>query len=196
MIGSLSGVVDQILPPSVLIVDVAGVGYLVHCPTDLISRVRVGEKTKLVIFTSVREDAITLYGFESVGDKVWFEALKSAQGVGPALALNILSSMSRSELAEAIANKDHALLTKVPGVGPKTASRLIVELQGKLTQLGISGLSIDSLGRGAASVVGDVRLALSSLGYPQDQIRAVLENVPMGLSLEEMLRFCLKELSG
>lgn len=196
MIGSLRGVVDQISPPNSLIVDVAGVGYLVHCPTDLLSRTRVGAELKLTVSTSVREDAITLYGFESAHDKSWFEALRTAQGVGPSLALSILSSMSRAELVQAISSNDSALLKRVPGVGPKTALRLIVEMQGRLAQLGFEGSIAGSPDGEAGSVVADLRLALASLGYSQDQIRGVVEKVPAEFSLEEMLKYCLKELSA
>lgn len=196
MIGSLKGVVDQISPPNSLVVDVGGVGYLVHCPTDLLSRLQLGQELKLSISMSVREDAMTLYGFETNQDKSWFEALRTAQGVGPSLALSILSSISRNELVHAIAANDHAVLKRVPGVGPKTALRLIVEMQGRLAQLG----SVDVFGGSGAgangSVVGDLRLALVSLGYTQDQIRGVVEKVPAEFSLEEMLKYCLKELSA
>ena len=196
MIGSLRGVVDQIFPPNSLIVDVAGVGYLVHCPTDLLSRTRVGAELKLTVSTSVREDAITLYGFENAHDKSWFEALRTAQGVGPSLAMSILSSMSRAELVQAISSNDTALLKRVPGVGPKTALRLIVEMQGRLAQLGFEGGIAGSPDGEAGSVVADLRLALVSLGYSQDQIRAVVEKVPAELTLEEMVKYCLKELSA
>ncbi|MDA8081286.1 MAG: Holliday junction branch migration protein RuvA [Actinomycetota bacterium] len=196
MIGSLRGVVDQVSPPNSLIVDVAGVGYLVHCPTDLLSRTRVGAELKLTVSTSVREDAITLYGFENAHDKNWFEALRTAQGVGPSLALSILSSMSRAELVQAISSNDSALLKRVPGVGPKTALRLIVEMQGRLVQLGFDGDIAGSPTGEAGSVVADLRLALLSLGYSQDQIRGVVEKVPAEFTLEEMVKYCLKELSA
>ncbi len=196
MIGSLRGVVDQISPPNSLIVDVAGVGYLVHCPTDLLSRTSVGAELKLTVSTSVREDAITLYGFENAHDKNWFEALRTAQGVGPSLALSILSSMSRSELVQAISSNDSALLKRVPGVGPKTALRLIVEMQGRLVQLGFDGGITGSSAGEAGSVVADLRLALVSLGYSQEQIRGVVEKVPAEFTLEEMVKYCLKELSA
>jgi len=188
--------VDQISPPNLLIVDVAGVGYLVHCPTDLLSRTCVGVELKLAVSTSVREDAITLYGFENPQDKSWFEALRTTQGVGPSLALSILSSMSRPELVQAISSNDSALLKRVPGVGPKTALRLIVEMQGRLSQLGFEAGFAGSLAAANGSVIADLRLALLSLGYLQDQIRGVVDRVPAELSLEEMLKYCLKELSA
>ncbi len=195
MIGSLRGVIDQVMPPNVLVVDVGGVGYLVHCPTDLLSKSSLGQELKLVVSTSVREDAITLYGFENGYDKNLFEALRTTQGVGPSLALNVLSSISRSELVRAISTNDVALLKSVPGIGPKTAMRLIVEMQGRLAQFaGLEGFS-GGFGTSDDSVVTDLRLALGSLGYSQDQIRGVLEKVPPELTLEEMVKYCLKELS-
>lgn len=195
MIGFLRGVVGHVVLPNSLILDVNGVGYLVHCPTDLVSRVIIGKELSLFVITSVREDAITLYGFERSEDKDWFEALRAAQGVGPSLALGILSSLSRSELAHAISTKDQAALTRIPGVGAKTASRLIVEMQSRLPQLGAGSSLSGSLEMGGDNVMGDLRLALASLGYGADQVRVVLEKVPIELSLEEMLRYCLKELS-
>lgn len=194
MIGSLRGVVAQVLPPNVIILDVNGVGYLLHCPTDLVTTVKVDEPLMVVVHTSVREDAITLYGFRSNSEKNWFEALRSAQGVGPSLALAILSSMSLDELSLAISNKDQAYLTKVPGVGSKTASRLIVEMAGRLTQLGVPEYSGGQADYGNANVINDLRLALASLGYSADQIRRVVEKVPRELSLEEMIKVSLKEL--
>ncbi len=196
MIGSLKGVVDQILPTGALVVDVGGVGYLVHCPSNLVSQAREGEVLKLAIFTSVREDAITLYGFETIQDKSWFEALRTTQGVGPALALAILSSIPRDELVRAIATNDIELLKRVPGVGPKTALRLIVEMQGRLSNLGVDGRFAGSPTNSSGSISADLKLALISLGYSQDQIRGVIERVPPEYSLEEMVKFCLKELSA
>ncbi|TAN23753.1 MAG: Holliday junction branch migration protein RuvA [Actinomycetota bacterium] len=196
MIGSLRGIIDQMAPPNLLVVDVGGVGYLVHCPTDLLSKSSLGQELKLVVSTSVREDAITLYGFENIYDKNWFEALRTTQGIGPSLALNVLSSMSRSELVQAISTGDVALLKRVPGVGPKTALRLIVEMQGRLAQLGGVEGHFGVLGASDGSLVSDLRLALGSLGYSQDQIRGVLEKVPSELTLEEMVKYCLKELSA
>ncbi|NNN18810.1 MAG: Holliday junction branch migration protein RuvA [Acidimicrobiaceae bacterium] len=196
MIGSLRGVVDSLSPPNSLIIDVSGVGYLVHCPTDLLARVSGGEEMKLAISTSVREDAITLYGFETIQDKIWFEALRTTQGVGPSMALGILSSLSRSELVQAISTNDVALLKRVPGVGPKTALRLIVEMQGRLAHLVGDGSFIGTSGSVNGSVVSDLKLGLISLGYSHDQIRGVVDKVPPELSLEEMLRYCLKELSA
>lgn len=196
MIGSLRGVVDQLTPPNSLIVDVGGVGYLVYAPTDLLSRINVGEVLKLAVSMSVREDAITLYGFETSQDKAWFEALRMAQGVGPALALGILSAVPRADLAHAIATNDQAMLKRVPGVGPKTALRLIVEMQGRLAQLGVEERFTGSKSPRDTDATADLRLALLSLGYSHDQIRGVIERVPSELPLEDMVKFCLKELSA
>lgn len=195
MIGSLRGVVDEVSPPGSLILDVGGVGYLVHCPAGVVSKVRRGEVVKLAVSTSVREDSITLFGFESTEDKAWFEALRTVQGVGPSLALGILSAVSRGELVKAIASGDHALLKRIPGVGPKTAMRLVVEMQGRLDNLGVVGSPPGSASGADGSVVADLRSALVSLGFSQDQIRSVVAKVPPDFSLEEMVKYCLKELS-
>lgn len=196
MIASLSGRVSELVIPNAMVVDVGGVGYLVHCPVDLIATTSLGDDVRMSIFTSVREDAITLYGFRSTEDKNWFEALKAAQGVGPSLALTILSSMSKGDLAYAISTSDLAALTRIPGIGSKTASRLMVEMQGRLSQLGaidtVPGPRSDLDG----TIAADLRLALAGLGFGSEQIREVLTKVPANLSLEEMLRFSLKELSA
>lgn len=196
MIGSLRGVVAQVILPNAIILDVNGVGYLVHCPADLVTNVKVDDQLSLVVHTSVREDAITLYGFRNAADKNWFEALRAAQGVGPSLALAILSAMSLDDLSLAISSKDQASLTRVPGVGAKTASRLIVEMSGRLSQLGAFGDIDGQVNHSDANLMNDVRLALISLGYSADQIRRVVESVPRDLSLEEMIKFSLKELAS
>ncbi len=196
MIGLLSGLVAEIVLPNIIIVDVGGVGYVVHCPNDLIAETQLGSEIKLSVHTSVREDSITLYGFKNKSDKEWFEALRATQGVGPSLALNILSSLSREELALAIDSRDQAVLTRVPGVGAKTASRLLVEMASQLTKLSSGGIPVRQSGEVDANLIGDLRLALSSLGYGADQIRRVVEQVPTGLTLQELIKHCLKELSS
>ncbi len=196
MIGLLTGSVAEIVLPNIIIVDVGGVGYVVHCPNDLIAESKIGSEIKLSVHTAVREDSITLYGFKDKSDKEGFEALLSTQGVGPSLALNILSSLSRAELALAIDSRDQAALTRVPGVGSKTASRLLVEMAGQLSKLDSGGIPARQSGNIDANLIADLRMALSSLGYGADQIRRVVEQVPSGLSLQELIKHCLKELSS
>src|SRR5271167_185332 len=136
MIGQLRGRLAEKRPNQVL-VDVGGVGYLVQIP--LSSFAALGElhtEVTLLIHTHVREDALALYGFVSSREKHLFEMLLSASGVGPSLALKILSGMSVEELVPAIRGSDLARLTKIPGVGRKTAERMVVELKDKMEAMG------------------------------------------------------------
>ena len=163
MIGQLRGRLTDKRPNQVL-VDVGGVGYLVQVP--LSTYAALGElhtEVTLLIHTHVREDALTLYGFLSSREKHFFEMLLSASGVGPSLALKILSGMSVEELVPAIRGGDLARLTKIPGVGRKTAERIVVELKDKLDAVTIE------VERPAASspagIEADVVSALVNLGY-------------------------------
>ena len=163
MIGQLRGRLTDKRPNQVL-VDVGGVGYLVQVP--LSTYAALGElhtEVTLLIHTHVREDALSLYGFLSSREKHFFEMLLSASGVGPSLALKILSGMSVEELVPAIRGGDLARLTKIPGVGRKTAERIVVELQDKLDAVTVE------VERPAASspagIEADVVSALVNLGY-------------------------------
>ncbi len=163
MIGQLRGRLTDKRPNQVL-VDVGGVGYIVMVP--LSTYATLGElhtEVTLLIHTHVREDALSLYGFLSSREKHFFEMLLSASGVGPSLALKILSGMSVEELVPAIRGSDLARLTKIPGVGRKTAERMVVELKDKLDAVTVE------VERPAASspagVEADVVSALVNLGY-------------------------------
>jgi Holliday junction DNA helicase RuvA len=163
MIGQLRGRLEEKRPNQVL-VDVGGVGYLVQVP--LSSYAALGElhtEVTLLIHTHVREDALALYGFVSAREKHLFEMLLSASGVGPTLALKILSGMSVEELVPAIRASDLVRLTKIPGVGRKTAERMVVELKDKLDVVPLEA------GKPAtaspAGIEADVVSALVNLGY-------------------------------
>jgi Holliday junction DNA helicase RuvA len=163
MIGQLRGRLAEKRPNQVL-VDVGGVGYLVQVP--LSTYAALGElhtEVTLLIHTHVREDALALYGFVSSREKHFFEMLLSASGVGPTLALKILSGMSVEELVPAIRGSDLARLTRIPGVGRKTAERMVVELKDKLETVTLES------GKPAASspagIEADVISALVNLGY-------------------------------
>jgi Holliday junction DNA helicase RuvA len=163
MIGQLRGRLAEKRPNQVL-VDVGGVGYLVQVP--LSTYAALGElhtEVTLLIHTHVREDALALYGFVSAREKHFFELLLSASGVGPTLALKILSGMNVEELIPAIRGSDLARLTRIPGVGRKTAERMVVELKDKLETVAIEA------GKPApaspAGIEADVVSALVNLGY-------------------------------
>ncbi len=164
MIGQLRGRLAEKRPNQVL-VDVGGVGYLVQVP--LSTYAALGElhtEVILLIHTHVREDALALYGFVSAREKHFFEMLLSASGVGPTLALKILSGMSVEELVPAIRGSDLARLTRIPGVGRKTAERMVVELKDKLEAVAVE--SEKPAPSSPAGIEADVVSALVNLGYP------------------------------
>jgi holliday junction DNA helicase RuvA len=163
MIGQLRGLLADKRPNQVL-VDVGGVGYLVQVPLSTYASLgALHAEVTLLIYTHVREDTLSLYGFLSSREKHFFELLLSASGVGPTLALKILSGMNVEELVPAIRANDLARLTKIPGVGRKTAERIVVELRDK-----IDAVSVETQKPASASPAGveaDVVSALVNLGY-------------------------------
>ena len=178
-----------------LLVDVGGVGYRVLVPTGLLTSVGdIGSTVGLYIHTHVREDAIILYGFSTVNERRCFEALLGAHGVGPSLALSVLSSLHPDSLVRAVVEGDLDLLCSVPGIGRKTAARLVLDLKAKLD------LPDDfSVVQGAGTPSGEraeVRGALQELGYGPDEIRVALEVLPESGSVEELLRRALRELAS
>src|SRR5258705_4589322 len=197
MIGQLHGRLADKRPNQVL-VDVGGVGYLV--PVPLSTFASLGElhtEVTLLIHTHVREDALSLYGFLSSREKHFFEMLLSASGVGPSLALKILSGMSVEELVPAIRGSDLGRLTKIPGVGRKTAERIVVELKDKL-----EAVAIEAQKPAAASPAGaeaDVVSALVNLGYDARaaETAAAEAKQEVGVtSFEKLLRAALQSLSA
>src|SRR5882757_1970672 len=197
MIGQLRGRLAEKRPNQVL-VDVGGVGYLVQVP--LTTYAALGElhtEVTLLIHTHVREDALALYGFVSSREKHFFEMLLSASGVGPTLALKILSGMSVEELVPAIRGSDLARLTRIPGVGRKTAERMVVELRDRL-----EAVAIEAQKPAAASPAGaeaDVVSALVNLGYDARaaETAAAEAKQEVGVtSFEKLLRAALQSLSA
>ncbi len=170
MIASLSGVVEE-KGIDEAIVDVNGVGYRVHLSLRSLARLpQVGERTKLRVQTIVREDALDLYGFTSAAEEQLFLMLTSVSHVGPKVALNVLSGMDPGELAHCIASGNVAALTKLHGVGKKTAERLVVELKDKVQTLNVVPIRTDA--KSAAPAVGvraDLINALVNLGYKPAQ---------------------------
>jgi holliday junction DNA helicase RuvA len=163
MIGQLRGTLAGKRPSQVL-VDVGGVGYFVHVPLSTFAALgELHTEVTLLIHTHVREDALSLYGFLSAREKHLFELLLSASGVGPALALKILSGMSVEELVPAIRGGDVGRLTRIPGVGRKTAERMVVELKDKLE--GVAAEADRPMAASPAGTVADVVSALVNLGY-------------------------------
>ena len=196
MIGFLRGNVVQLLPDYCLL-DVGGVGYRVFIPTSTRSRLKSGEEAMLYTHLSVREDAMTLYGFESREEYQGFQMLISVSGIGPKVALGILSSITVSKLFQAIHGKQLAVLTKLPGVGKKSAERMVLELKDKAAELdGAEGAPESPIEEPTGGTLSDAAAALSSLGYSQAEIASVLRRVKEPLSTEEAVKFALKEFAG
>jgi Holliday junction DNA helicase RuvA len=179
MIGKLKGIIDSYGEDHVIL-DVQGVGYLVHCSTRTLQSLPPrGEAALLFIETVVREDMIRLFGFSSEIEKEWFNILVGVQGVGQKVGLAILSTLRPAELASAIAMKDKAAIARSPGVGPKLAERICVELKGKAPAFGAVDPAVVKLagdleeGR-AKGPVRDAISALVNLGYGEPQATAAI----------------------
>jgi Holliday junction DNA helicase RuvA len=196
MIAQLRGTLGDKRPNQVL-VDVGGVGYLVHIPLSTFYALGdLHSNVTLLIHTQVREDAISLYGFLSSREKHLFELLISASGVGPVLALKILSGMSVDDLVPAIRAGDLARLTRIPGVGRKTAERMVVELRDKLAAMEAPEARQPVA---ASGVAGDVVSALLNLGYEQRAAEQAVERAGKngaGDSFEALLRAALQQLTA
>jgi Holliday junction DNA helicase RuvA len=197
MIGQLRGRLAEKRPNQVL-VDVGGVGYVVQVP--LSTYAALGElhtEVTLLIHTHVREDALALYGFVSSREKHFFEMLLSASGVGPTLALKILSGMSVEELVPAIRGSDLARLTRIPGVGRKTAERMVVELKDKLETVAVE--SEKSAASSPAGIEADVISALVNLGYDGRAAETAVGDAKREAgtgNFEKLLRGALQSLSA
>lgn len=193
MIGSLKGTVAQ-LEAEYCIVDTAGgVGYRVFMPSAHLAQLVLGKEVRIHVHTAVREDAILLYGFLSGEYYDLFEILLTVSGVGPKMALGILSAIKPDAFYTAVSNKDVKMLVKLPGVGKKTAERMLLELKDK-----VSGSSDDVVQEiaeaGGSGAVAEAIEALVSLGYSNSEIMPVLKEIPdcASLSGEAILRQALK----
>ncbi len=194
MIGSLRGSILERNLDGTVLVEVAGVGYLVVVTTRVLSELEPGSSTFLYVHHHVREDAQTLYGFAARDERDTFNTLIGTHGIGPALAMAILATHPPAALFDVVANNDVGALTLVPGVGKKTAERLIVELRDRLAVPVLDDLATSS--GGSASAVADVRDALSNLGYGTDEIREVLRDLPASGDSATLLRDALKSLGA
>ena len=196
MIGSLRGIVLHRLPPAELLLEVAGVGYRVTVAPAALGAAALGEPLFLHAHTHVREDAIVLYGFVSADERRCFEALLAAHGVGPSLAMAILSALTPSGLHRALATGDVDSLTRVPGVGRKTAARLLIELRSEvLDGLDITDADPDGPAGSAAAII-EVRAALTGLGYGPDEVHDAMRELPVDARVEDMLTSALKQLAS
>ncbi|MCX7627150.1 MAG: Holliday junction branch migration protein RuvA [Methylophilaceae bacterium] len=191
MIGRLTGTLLEKKPPQVL-VDVSGVGYEVEVPMSTFYTLpEVGAKVALLTQLVVREDAQLLYGFATARERETFRQLVKISGIGAKSALAILSGLSVDELAHAIAAQEAALLTRIPGIGRKTAERLLLELRDKLPTSATAAILT-----GQPPTSGnDVLNALLALGYHEREALAAIKQLPAGVSVSEGIRLALKSLA-
>ena len=190
MIGRLAGTLAAKAPPQVLL-DVHGVGYEVDVPMSTFYNLpALGEPVVLLTHLVVREDAQLLYGFLTAPERATFRELLKISGVGPRTALAILSGLSVAELSQAVARQDGARLVKVPGIGKKTAERLLLELKGKLAP---------ELAEAASAPLDDAQAdilqALQALGYSEREAAASLKALPAGVGVAEGIKLALKALT-
>jgi Holliday junction DNA helicase RuvA len=204
MIGKLKGVIDS-YGEDYVILDVNGVGYQVHCSARTLQALPApSEAATLSIETYVREDQIKLFGFASDAEREWFRLLQTVQGVGAKVALSVLGTLRVSELADAVAMRDKAVVARTPGVGPKVAERIVTELKDKVPALTNLDPAVVHLAgsldeKRAPKPVADAVSALVNLGYGQPQaaaaIAAAARNAGEGADTATLIRQGLKELA-
>jgi len=191
MIGRLSGVLLDKSPPQIT-VEAGGVGYELEVPMSTFYGLpAAGERVMLLTHLVVREDAHLLYGFATENERRAFRQLLKISGVGARTALAVLSGMSVAELVDAVVTQDSGRLVKVPGIGRKTAERLLLELKGKLAGDAVAGVAVNR----QTAPTGDVVNALLALGYSDKEAAHAVKQLPPGLSLSEGIRQALKSLS-
>ncbi len=191
MIGRLSGRLAAKSPPQVLL-DVNGVGYEVDVPMSTFFNLpALGEPVQLLTHLVVREDAQLLYGFLTEGERGTFRELVKISGVGPRTALAILSGLSVAELAAAVSRQDGARLVKVPGIGKKTAERLLLELKGKLG----ADLALPAGATAMSDAQADIAQALQALGYNEREAQAAIKALPADVGVADGIKQALKALN-
>jgi Holliday junction DNA helicase RuvA len=193
MIGSVRGSVLERLATGEVLVEVGGVGYRVLVPLGAVPALAPGSPAFLFTHLHVRDDALVLYGFPTREERDTFEVLLGAAGVGPKLALAILSVHSPAALRRALLDDDLDALTLVPGVGKRTAARLVIDLKARLDVPIIDLVEAD---RASTNARVEVREALTGLGYAPDEVRAVIGQLPDDGAVEDLLRDALKRLAA
>jgi Holliday junction DNA helicase RuvA len=190
MITTLRGQITQ-LEDNAVVLEVGGVGLRVFVPSPLLGRVRIGENILLQTHLVVREDALTLYGFDTPADRKLFTVLLGVDGVGPKVALSVLSSMDLEVVQRAVFNDQEELFNRVPGVGKKTAQKIIMHLKDRLKPVcGLERISAMS------EVDSEVLAALTSLGYSVVEAQGAIQGIPKDAldNVEERLRLALQNI--
>jgi Holliday junction DNA helicase RuvA len=191
MIGKLTGTLLEKNPPQIL-VDCQGVGYEVDVPMSTFYHLPAsGERVSLLTHFVVREDAQILYGFATAPEREAFRQLIKISGVGPRTALSVLSGLSVAELGQAVTAQEAGRLVKVPGIGKKTAERLLLELKGKLG----ADLGAPAAAAAVGDAAGDIQQALIALGYSDKDAAAALKALPAGVGVTEGIKLALKALA-
>jgi len=190
MIGRLSGTLLEKDPPSLLL-DVSGVGYELAVPmSTLYALPPNGATVTLHTHLVVREDAHQLFGFATTGERAAFRELIRISGIGARTALAVLSGLTVNELAQAVTLQETGRLTRIPGIGKKTAERLLLELKGRL------GATLDAGGDAAAgNASGDILRALAALGYSDKEAALAVKQVPAGTAVADGIRLALRSLA-
>ena len=193
MIGSVRGTVIERAASGEVLVEVGGVGYRAHVPLSAIPNLAPGSNAFLFTHLHVRDDAMVLFGFPTRDERDTFESLIGATGVGPKLALAILSVHSPAALRRALLDDDLDALTMVPGVGKRTAARLQVDLKARLD---VPIIDLVEAEGSTTSARAEVREALTGLGYAPDEVRSVIGQLPDDGAVEDLLRDALKRLAA
>jgi Holliday junction DNA helicase RuvA len=193
MIGSLRGTVIERISDGQVLIETAGVGYIVHVTPRVVAELEPTSPVFLYIHHHLREDHQTLFGFLHRDERQTFQSLLAAHGIGPALALAILATHTPMALFDIVASGDTTALTMVPGVGKKTAERLMIELKNRLSLPVLAHASSDN---SDASDIGAVRDALIGLGYSEAEAREALREIPSGVEREDLLRQALRALGS
>ncbi|MDR7093290.1 Holliday junction branch migration protein RuvA [Hydrogenophaga laconesensis] len=191
MIGKLTGTLLEKNPPQILL-DCHGVGYEVDVPMSTFYNLPApGEKVALLTHFVVREDAQILYGFGTAPEREAFRQLIKISGVGPRTALSVLSGMSVTDLAQAVSAQESGRIVKVPGIGKKTAERLLLELKGKLG----ADMNLPGAGQALGDAQGDIHQALVALGYSDKDATTALKALPKDVGVTEGIKLALKALA-
>ncbi len=188
MIGWLTGTVRDLDPTGSILLETHGVGYDVTVSMQALCTLKQGEKADLYIHSHVREDQFTLFGFLTPHERELFRKLNTVSGIGARIALNLMSGMPATELLQAIENADDDAIARTPGIGKKTAQRLILELKGKLTVE-------DNESAALPNEVNDIRSALLNLGYKPLQVDKALKGIDVSVGFDNAFRSALKAVS-
>jgi Holliday junction DNA helicase RuvA len=195
MIGKLTGLVDFVGEDHVLL-EVAGVGYLVHCPASTLSKLATGAHASLMIETRLTDETIRLYGFFSAEEREWFRLLQTVQNVGARVALNVLSALSPRDLERALALGDKGMLGRAQGVGPKLALRIVTELKDKAPSMMLRGHPSEAAGFAPRGPEADAVAALLKLGYSQstaaEAVARAARDLGDGAALDALIRESLR----